>query len=137
MANYERVCLQQGERTRLVVVLFENDATPLIQDSYETKQRFYRQSYLIRNMFRQLRNKYSLDAQNLELFVNASRFSRSIGCELGAERFDPDSLIFFVDVDIVFTAGFLLRARLNTIEFKQVYKRDFILNNLMSFNLNI
>ena len=48
-------------------------------------------------------------------------FSRSIGCELGAALFDTNELIFFVDVDIMFTNEFLLRARLNTIEYKQVY----------------
>ena len=119
MLNYERVCLQRGERTRLAVVLFENDATPRIRDDGVLRS----QSELIRSMFSRLRAKYSqVDQQNdLLLVVNASAFSRSIGCELGAAQYSSDSLIFFVDVDIVFTIEFLLRARLNTIQFKQVY----------------
>lgn len=55
------------------------------------------------------------------LIVNNTNFSRSIGCELGAAKFGPHDLIFFVDVDIMFSSDFLLRARLNTIEYKQVY----------------
>jgi len=40
---------------------------------------------------------------------------------MGASLFGLHELIFFVDVDIAFTADFLLRARLNTIEYRQVY----------------
>lgn len=125
MLNYERVCLERGERTRLAVVLFENERTPRIRDDSlnhpRGSAREYAQSELIELMFTRLRDKYKhVRPSDLQLVVNASAFSRSIGCELGAARFSPDSLIFFVDVDIVFTAEFLLRARLNTIEFKQV-----------------
>lgn len=125
MSNYERVCLERGERTRLAVVLFENERTPRIRDDSlnhpRGSAREYAQSELIELMFTRLRDKHKhVRPSDLQLVVNASAFSRSIGCELGAARFSPDSLIFFVDVDIVFTAEFLLRARLNTIEFKQV-----------------
>lgn len=119
MRNYEDVCLKSGESTRLAVVLFENEATRPIQDD-ENNGRYYLQSQLITRMFQKMRSKYNLGELDLVLVVNGSSFSRSIGCELGASQFSSDSLIFFVDVDIVFTADFLLRARLNTIEFKQV-----------------
>ena len=121
MRNYEQVCLASGENTRLAIVLFEkrdSDAS-LIRD--EKSGKFYPQSQMIRTIFYQLRKRYTLDATSLILVVNgSSEFSRSIGCELGAAQFSPHDLIFFVDVDITFTAQFLLRARLNTIEFKQV-----------------
>ena len=40
---------------------------------------------------------------------------------MGAGSFGLHELIFFVDVDIAFTGEFLLRARLNTVEYRQVY----------------
>ena len=120
MRNYERVCIERGERTRLVVVLFENEATKPIEDD-ANQGKFYSQSYLISSLFRRLRAKYAIDdPKSLLLVVNGSDFSRSIGCEIGAAQFSLDSLIFFVDVDMVFTTEFLIRARLNTIQYKQV-----------------
>lgn len=123
MRNYEQVCLSNGGQanTKLAVVLFENDSTKLIRD--EKSGKYYPQSQMIRTVFYQLRKRYTLDAGSLILIVNGSDFSRSIGCELGAAQFLIHDLIFFVDVDITFTAEFLLRARLNTIEFKQVRDR--------------
>ena len=54
-------------------------------------------------------------------FEQKGAFSRSIGCELGAAKFQGNDLIFFVDVDMSFNQEFLFRARLNTIQYKQVY----------------
>lgn len=119
MLNYEKVCLESGENVKLAVVLFENGGSKLVRDEHN-KRRLVKQSELIRRMFDELRKRYALDAHSLVLVVNGSDFSRSIGCELGAAQFPLRSLLFFVDVDISFTGDFLLRARLNTIEFKQV-----------------
>ena len=66
--NYERVCLAGKERTRLVVVLFENDATQLVAGN--------KQSELIRQLFADLREKYQLDGDEkaLNLIVNEGIF---------------------------------------------------------------
>ncbi|RNA03237.1 Chondroitin sulfate synthase 3 [Brachionus plicatilis] len=118
MKNYEDVCLKRRENAMLVVVLFQSEETKLILD--EKSGLLMKQSDKIEQLFQHLNQKYSLDDQ-LKLVVKGNKFSRSIGCEIGAALFDPRQLIFFVDVDIHFTSDFLLRARLNTIEFKQVY----------------
>jgi chondroitin sulfate synthase len=55
------------------------------------------------------------------LIETKRNFSRSIGREMGAEIFSSDSLIFFIDVDVIFTRDFLFRVRLETIQNRQVY----------------
>jgi len=66
--NYERVCLAGKERTRLVVVLFENDTSQLVAGN--------KQSELIRQLFADLREKYQLDGDEkaLNLIVNEGLF---------------------------------------------------------------
>lgn len=118
MNNFEDVCLKNKENAKLVVVLFETEETKLIWD--EISGTNLKQSDKIKKIFEQLNQKYSLVDQ-LILVVKKDKFSRSIGCEIGAALFPSNQLIFFVDVDIYFTSDFLFRARLNTIEFKQVY----------------
>ena len=113
MFNYEEIVLKSEDKSKLVVVLFENET--------DLNYGNIRQSDFIREMFRNFSTKYKLGDKSLNLLVEHRVFSRSIGCELGAALFDDRDLIFFVDVDILFTQDFLLRARLNTIEFKQVY----------------
>jgi chondroitin sulfate synthase len=122
MANYENICLKTNENTRLVVVLFENDSNDKITDETLLKGE-QKQSNLIKELFNNLKKKYptNVNDKTMNLILNSSSFSRSIGCELGAASFDVHDLIFFIDVDIFFTNEFLLRARLNTIEYKQVY----------------
>ena len=123
LLNYERVCLETNENTNLVIVLFENEANnfqTMLDASISPNP--MRQSELVHSLLNRLRLKYALTGEkSLKLLTSNLNFSRSIGCELGAALFDSDELIFFVDVDIVFSNEFLLRARLNTIEFKQVY----------------
>ena len=123
MVNYENVCLKANENTKLVIVLFESEfnSGSLIQD--KQSGRLVPQSELIQNLIDFLRVKYAgkVNDQSLIMIKSSLNFSRSIGCELGAAFFKPQDLLFFIDVDILFTSDFMLRARLNTIEFKQVY----------------
>ena len=117
MNNYEQITLvkDQKESTKLTVVLFEETNA-----SNEPKQK-PKQSDLIRALFFNLTRKHSLNSNSLSLIVLSEKFSRSIGCETGAAAHNDHDLLFFVDVDIAFTKEFLLRARLNTIQHKQVY----------------
>ena len=115
MMNYEDICLRTNENVKLVIVLFEDEITDKVSG--------LKQSKAIQKLFIQLMAKYGLKDGNrhLNLILSEGKFSRSIGCELGADTFSTNDLIFFIDVDIAFTSDFLLRARLNTIEYKQVY----------------
>ncbi|CAF0940746.1 unnamed protein product [Brachionus calyciflorus] len=119
MLNYEQVCLQTKDNSKLVVVLFETKETKLIYD--EESGHLLKQSEMINKLFDRLRKRYQISEDRLKLIIEEAKFSRSIGCELGAASFSQRDLIFFIDVDIYFTRDFLFRARLNTIEFKQVY----------------
>lgn len=122
MHNYELVCLKSASEnnTRLVVVLFESDKEEENGIYDELSEQTVKQSVLIQNMIEYLRAKYpakTRDEKSLLLVKSdVKKFSRSIGCELGAAQFDPHELLFFVDVDIHFSGEFLLRARLNTIQ---------------------
>jgi chondroitin sulfate synthase len=108
MQNFEEICLKNNEYVTLVVVLFEKEGTE--------------QTNLIQNLFVSFDKKYGdLTSIQLKLVVRKEAFSRSIGCEIGAAMFKENDLLFFVDVDIAFTRDFLFRARLNTIQYKQVY----------------
>jgi chondroitin sulfate synthase len=108
MHNFEEICLKNNEYVTLVVVLFEKEGTE--------------QTNLIQNLFLSFDKKYGdLTSIQLRLVVRKEAFSRSIGCEIGAAMFKENDLLFFVDVDIAFTRDFLFRARLNTIQYKQVY----------------
>lgn len=109
MANYEKICLGTNQNVNLIVVLFDDDDAQ--------KQRIE-----IGNLFDKLKLKYVNARHSLNLIhVNEANFSRSIGCELGYEKLNDSSLLFFIDVDMLFTYDFLYRVRLNTIEGKQVY----------------
>jgi chondroitin sulfate synthase len=123
MTNYENTCLKTDENTKLVIVLFENDYNTgsLIQD--EHTGRFIKQSILIQNLIDYYKAMYprKVTDETLILKVTSLKFSRSIGCEMGAALFKQEDLLFFIDVDILFTNEFLFRARLNTIQYKQVY----------------
>uniref|UniRef100_A0A8C5RXK5 Hexosyltransferase n=1 Tax=Laticauda laticaudata TaxID=8630 RepID=A0A8C5RXK5_LATLA len=48
-------------------------------------------------------------------------FSRALALEVGSSQFNNRSLLFFCDVDLVFTAEFLQRCRANTIIRQQIY----------------
>ncbi|KFM68678.1 Chondroitin sulfate synthase 1, partial [Stegodyphus mimosarum] len=102
--NIETVCLQEDEKMRLAVILFDSDQ----EDATESK-------LVIEDL---VRRYPSYDIQLLEA---TGPFSRAIALEMGAKAFSLDSLLFFVDVDIVLDYGVLERIRLNTIKSKQVY----------------
>ena len=142
MANWERVVLadRHERHVRLVVVLFESsDEVPTLvdadyqnEDNFETTNnntntdtRPKRQSELTQMLFNRLRSKYGesrIAPDTLRLIVlNETRFSRSIGCEEGANLFAPSDLLFFIDVDMVFSGEFLTRVRLNTVLNQHVY----------------
>ncbi|RNA40793.1 chondroitin sulfate synthase 1 [Brachionus plicatilis] len=79
------------------------------------------------------------------IIVN-STFSRALAGNSGASNHSPNSLLFFIDLDMVFSQDLLSRIRFNTIKNKQVYfpivfsqyNPKFILNlsNKSTFQIN-
>lgn len=108
MSVYEDICLQDDQNTTLTLVLYPSLAEPM---SFSNSM----------NMVQQLQLKYPLAAINI---VPASgSFARAEALELGASKYDDsaENLLFFVDVDMVFTSKTLDRIRTNTIKGKQAY----------------
>ena len=140
MRHFAHVLLDDANesRVRLVVVLFEDHESALVLDDDDhdddvmndrgmmRRRQARKQSELISMLFRRLRLKYQGKVLNdtlrlLTIGTGGAAFSRSLGCELGAALFDAHELLFFVDVDMLFTSDLLARIRANTIRGKQVY----------------
>lgn len=105
---YEDVCVQDDRKTTLTLVLYPSLTEPTsFGSSVDIVQR--------------LQSKYPLAKFNI---VPASgTFARAEALELGARKYDDnvDDLLFFIDVDMVFTSKTLDRIRTNTIKGKQAY----------------
>ncbi len=108
MKNFEDVCLKTSENVELAIVLFSNgsldkDIGTIVNRTVSLLEvKYPRASFIVVQL-----------AQN---------FSRSIACEAGMAAFaSKNSLLFFIDVDMMFTMDVLVRIRLNTIRNTQVY----------------
>ena len=102
MMQYEHNVLQFNEDATLTIVLFETpDAS---------KVRLLVQQYVTR-----------YEGAKITVIDTPGEFARGVGLHRGAEHFDDDQLLFFVDVDLDISTDFLQRCRLNTIRNKQVY----------------
>jgi chondroitin sulfate synthase len=108
MSIYEDVCLHDDQKTTLTVVLYPS----------LTEQLSFNNST---NILQKLQMKYPLAKINVVLASGS--FARAEALELGASKYDDkmDNLLFFVDVDMVFTSRTLNRIRINTIKGKQAY----------------
>ncbi|PFX22746.1 chondroitin sulfate synthase 1-like [Stylophora pistillata] len=103
MKNFEDVCLKRRENAKLLVVYF-----PSVTSAREHK-----------TVMKDYQTRYpEADLLWLEAIGD---FSRGLALSLGANQFDQSALLFFCDVDLVFNAEFLYRARTNTILGQQVY----------------
>lgn len=105
LAHVERTCLAPGLNVQLVVLLSGADANP---DRA-------RQLELLRESHR--RHPHA----RLLVLPVAGPFSRARALEAGAAHLSNDSLLFFCDVDLAFTAGFLQRCRSNAVAGQQAY----------------
>lgn len=107
MKNYEEVCLFKDKKTSLFIPLYQDGNAPAD---------FNRTVALI-SLFQ---NKYPYSKIEPIKILNA-QFSRAVALEKGVEVCDSGDLLFFIDVDILFTSESLQRIRLNTIKNYQVY----------------
>ncbi|XP_061613608.1 chondroitin sulfate synthase 1 isoform X3 [Phyllopteryx taeniolatus] len=105
MANFERVCLIPKQNVKLLVLLFSADNT-----TERVKQVELMREYHI---------KYP--RAELEIKAVAGAFSRALALEAGSARFSNDSLLFYCDVDLVFTGDFLQRCRANAAPGRSAY----------------
>ncbi|CAG5133113.1 unnamed protein product [Candidula unifasciata] len=106
MNNIENAILKPKADARLVLVLYKAKG-----DSLDHK--------LTLDLVQHLQLKYG--REYIEVVQTNSEFSRGPALQLGAEHCSPEALLFFIDVDIIFTAASLERVRLNTLRGSQVY----------------
>ncbi|KAG7206699.1 hypothetical protein KM043_000373 [Ampulex compressa] len=105
LQNYEEICLTSGEKTTLLVVLYR----------HRTEDSFNRTIDLVERL------KYKYRNAMIDVLAATGTFSRARALDRGVSRMKDEDLLFFVDVDIVFTNSALYRIRVNTIRSKQMY----------------
>lgn len=107
MSVFEEVCLQNDENVSLFVILFPSETEVSVNETV----------YLMTS----LQRRYP--KHRLAVVPVFDSFARALALEIGAAQVKDgqDDLLFFVDVDMVFSRATLERIRLNTIRGKQVY----------------
>lgn len=106
MGIFEEECLRNEERVSLTVVLFPNDKEDSVSKTLSLIK-LYQENY-----------KYT----KIEVLPQFENFARANALEIGASHIEePNDLLFFIDVDMVFRRETLQRIRRNTIRKKSVY----------------
>ena len=106
--HYEEVCLSHEEQVYLLVVLF-------VGTSPEDKEA----ARTIEAVIASLQEKHP--NAHMRIIHTNGDFSRALGLDIGAKQLTPSSLLFFCDVDVVFTPAFLTRCRENAVKEEKVY----------------
>ncbi|XP_062410617.1 chondroitin sulfate N-acetylgalactosaminyltransferase 1 [Sardina pilchardus] len=103
MHNFREVCVRQDKRIHLTVVYFGRDQMSEVKGTLENTSR-------------------EMNFKNFTLIQLNEEFSRGRGLDVGARAWKGGNvLLFFCDVDIVFTADFLNTCRLNAQAGKKVF----------------
>lgn len=102
LTNLEENCLQANEAFDLTVALFPSAENSEIIAAINV-----------------LKARYS--PNKLKYVELDGEFNRARGLMAGANEFSGASLLFFTDVDVLFTREFLHRVRLNTVRGSQVF----------------
>ncbi|KAL1139748.1 hypothetical protein AAG570_006725 [Ranatra chinensis] len=103
---FEDECLRRNEKVTLTVVMFLNDEDKSDHGSME----------LVRDL--QERYRYT----RISVVPVFDNFARAKALQVGASHVeDPDDLLFFIDVDVIFRSNVLYRIRSQTVRGKQVY----------------
>ncbi|XP_016091605.1 chondroitin sulfate synthase 1-like [Sinocyclocheilus grahami] len=105
MANFEKICLIPNQNVKLLILLFSTD-----NNTERIKQI---------ELMREYHMKYP--KADMEIQPVSGPFSRALALEVGSAHFTNDSLLFYCDVDLLFTPDFLTRCRGNTILGEQTY----------------
>ncbi|KAM6195843.1 chondroitin sulfate synthase 1 [Sarcoramphus papa] len=105
MGNFEKTCLIPNQNVKLVVLLFDSNSNPDKAKQIE--------------LMRDYHSKYP--KADMQVLPVSGEFSRALALEVGSSQFQNESLLFFCDVDLVFTTEFLQRCRANTVLGQQIY----------------
>ncbi|OAD61078.1 Chondroitin sulfate synthase 1, partial [Eufriesea mexicana] len=106
LQNYEETCLTTGEKTVLSIILYR----------HKTENSSFERTI---DLIEQLKYKYR--SASVDVIHASGTFSRAKALNIGVSRLKDDDLMFFVDVDIVFTESALYRIRVNTLLGRQIY----------------
>ncbi|XP_023662582.1 chondroitin sulfate synthase 3 [Paramormyrops kingsleyae] len=105
MKNFEKMCLIPSQNVKLTVILVDNDSN---QD---------REKHI--ELIREYHHKYP--KADLSVIPMTGDFSRGQALQMGSSQLDNNTLLFFCDVDLIFTTDFLQRCRDNAIQGRQAY----------------
>lgn len=105
LQNYEEVCLTTDERTELLIVLYRHNVENSLNKTIELIEKV----------------KYKYRGAKIDVVLGSGEFSRANALHEGASRMKDEDLLFFIDVDIVFTSSALHRIRWNTIMNRRIY----------------
>lgn len=103
--HFENTCLKTNENVALRIVLFT--AEDILSSQY------------VKNTITALKKKYT--GSDLTIIERGGQFSRGLGLHLGVEHLSDRNLMYFCDVDVIFTSSFLNRCRHNSVQNEQVY----------------
>ncbi|XP_044029306.1 chondroitin sulfate synthase 3 isoform X2 [Siniperca chuatsi] len=105
MENFEKMCLIPKQNVKLSIILVDN----------ESNQNRGKHIQLIKFYY----GRYP--KADLSVIPMTGNFSRGLALELGSSQLDNDTLLFFCDVDLIFSVDALQRCRDNTVQGIQVY----------------
>ncbi|XP_029163966.1 chondroitin sulfate synthase 1-like isoform X1 [Nylanderia fulva] len=105
LQNYEDICLTSGEKTSLLVVLYQHKSENSLNKTIDLIEKL----------------KYKYRTASIEVLPVSGDFSRARALDLGVSRLQADDLLLFIDVDIVFTSSALNKIRLNTLPGRRMY----------------
>lgn len=105
MENFEKVCLIPKQNVKLSVILVDSE-------SYQNKGKHMQ-------LIKEYNKKYP--KADLSVIPMTGNFSRGFALELGSSQVDNDTLLFFCDVDLIFTGDALQRCRDNAVQGRQIY----------------
>ncbi|XP_041826222.1 chondroitin sulfate synthase 3-like [Melanotaenia boesemani] len=105
MENYEKVCLIPKQNVKLSIILVDSEG-------HEDRTKHLR---LIKDYARKH------PRADVSVIPMTGNFSRGLALELGSSQLQNDTLLFFCDVDLVFSSDALQRCRENAVQGKQVY----------------
>ncbi|PSN39485.1 Chondroitin sulfate synthase 1 [Blattella germanica] len=108
VAVYEDVCLQDDQRTSLSIVLYPSEREPMSFNHTLTA---------VQGLI------YKYPQAEINIIPALGPFARAEALEVGAGKYSDktENLLFFIDVDMVFSTKTLERIRTNTVKGKQAY----------------
>uniref|UniRef100_A0A8D8TS28 Hexosyltransferase n=1 Tax=Cacopsylla melanoneura TaxID=428564 RepID=A0A8D8TS28_9HEMI len=116
--NFERVCLKADGHVKLYIVLFPPNTLDNTAPASDTGQ----SGNSVNRTMRQVNALNAKYARKISVLPVFDTFSRAKALQIGASQVrPPNDLLFFVDVDILFTSDALERIRAHTLRMRQVY----------------